>query len=141
MSSFPSIPQPQGSRRLRFGRGSGIGAFELRSTSRRPQGPGGFRRYATGPAFQGAGANIARLGHPEPLVSPNRVLRLWMRRTFRLSAALIACRLGLGPFTVLINNAARDDRIRSMSYAGLFGMSASRCTCAIIFAIRRSRPA
>src|SRR5882757_9594851 len=103
MSSFASYPSLKDRAVFISGGGSGIGASIVEHFA--AQGAKvGFVDIDEA-ASKALGAKIAAAGHPEPLFAKCDV-----RDIPAYQAAIIGMAARLGPFTVLINNAARDDR-------------------------------
>jgi NAD(P)-dependent dehydrogenase (short-subunit alcohol dehydrogenase family) len=103
MSSFASYPSLKDRAVFVSGGGSGIGASLVEHFA--AQGAKvGFVDIDEA-ASKALGAKIKAAGHPEPLFAKCDV-----RDIPAYQAAIIGMAARLGPFTVLINNAARDDR-------------------------------
>jgi D-xylose 1-dehydrogenase len=103
MSSFASYPSLKDRAVFISGGGSGIGASIVEHFA--AQGAKvGFVDIDEA-ASKALGAKIAAAGHPEPLFA-----RCDVRDIPAYQAAITGMAARLGPFTVLINNAARDDR-------------------------------
>ena len=103
MSSFASYPSLKDRAVFISGGGSGIGASIVEHFA--AQGAKvGFVDIDEA-ASKALGAKIAAVGHPEPLFA-----RCDVRDIPAYQAAITGMAARLGPFTVLINNAARDDR-------------------------------
>jgi NAD(P)-dependent dehydrogenase (short-subunit alcohol dehydrogenase family) len=103
MSSFASYPSLKDRAVLVSGGGSGIGASLVEHFA--AQGARvGFVDIDEA-ASKTLGAKISAAGHPAPLFGKCDV-----RDIPAYQAAIIGMAARLGPFTVLINNAARDDR-------------------------------
>jgi NAD(P)-dependent dehydrogenase (short-subunit alcohol dehydrogenase family) len=103
MSSFASYPSLKDRAVFVSGGGSGIGASIVEHFA--AQGAKvGFVDIDEG-ASKALGAKISAAGHPVPMFAKCDV-----RDIPAYQAAIIGMAARLGPFTVLINNAARDDR-------------------------------
>jgi D-xylose 1-dehydrogenase len=103
MSSFASYPSLKDRAVFVSGGGSGIGASIVEHFA--AQGAKvGFVDIDEG-ASKALGAKISAAGHPAPMFAKCDV-----RDIPAYQAAIIGMAARLGPFTVLINNAARDDR-------------------------------
>ena len=98
------LPQPSRPRRLRLGRRLGHRRLDRRAFRRRGR-PGGLRRYRRG--------GVARRSPPgsrRPAIRRRPFARCDVRDIAAYQAAIAEMAGRLGPVTVLINNAARDDR-------------------------------
>jgi NAD(P)-dependent dehydrogenase (short-subunit alcohol dehydrogenase family) len=103
MSSFASYPSLKDRAVFVSGGGSGIGASIVEHFAAEGA-KVGFVDIDEG-ASKSLGAKISAAGHPAPMF-----VKCDVRDIPAYQAAIIGMAARLGPFTVLINNAARDDR-------------------------------
>ncbi len=134
MPSFASYPSLKDRAVFVSGGGSGIGASIVEHFAEQGAKVGFVDIDET--ASKALVAKIAAAGHPAPLFAKCDV------RDIAAYQAVLAELAGrLGPFTVLVNNAARDDRHAIEEVTPTSGTSASRSTCATqYFAIQSVAP-